>query len=327
MRKGRDENMQTNITTSQSGTSIPKRKEKTFSRKFQDSKYLLILIAPCFIYYVLFHYLPMWGILISFKDYSPFKGFFASPWVGLKHYRAFLGNPDAWRLIKNTFLLSLYSLLWGFPVPIFFALVLNEVRNLRFKKVVQTVSYMPHFISTVVVVGMINMFLSPSRGIVNTFIEKMGFEKINFMLDPRYFRSIYVISGIWQSMGWNAIIYIAALSNIDQQLYEAAAIDGANKFKRIIYITIPCIAPTIIITFLLRTGSLLSIGFEKAFLMQAPATYSTSDVLSTYVYRQGLMSGNYSYASAVGMFNSVVNLAFLMISNFLARRFSDISLW
>ncbi len=318
--------METNISTLQSDTSIAKKK-KSFKKKFNDSKYLLLLIAPCFVYYILFHYLPMWGILISFKDFSPFKGFFASPWVGLKHYRAFLTNPNSWRLIRNTFLLSLYSLLWGFPAPILFALVLNEVRNLRFKKVVQTVSYMPHFISTVVVVGMINMFLSPSTGIVNVFLESLGFEKVNFMLDPKYFRSIYVISGIWQSMGWNAIIYIAALSNIDQQLYEAAAIDGANKFKRIIHITIPCIAPTIIITFLLRTGSLLSVGFEKAFLMQTPATYSTSDVLSTYVYRQGLISGNFSYASAVGMFNSVVNLAFLILSNFLARQFSEISLW
>lgn len=302
-------------------------KKKPFTTRLDESKYLLILIAPCFIYYVLFHYLPMWGILISFKDYSPFKGFFGSPWVGLKHYRAFLTNPDAPRLIMNTFLLSLYSLLWGFPAPIFFALVLNEVRNIRFKKMVQTVSYMPHFISTVVVVGMINMFLSPSRGIINTLIENLGFGKINFMLDPKYFRSIYVISGIWQGMGWGAIIYIAALSNIDQQLYEAAAIDGATRFKRIIHITIPCIAPTIIITFLLRTGSLLSVGFEKAFLMQTPATYSKSDVLSTYVYRQGLISGNFGYASAVGMFNAIVNLAFLTISNFISRRYSEISLW
>lgn len=319
--------MKTNVTTHEEVTYRPMAKKKPFTTRLDESKYLLILIAPCFIYYVLFHYLPMWGILISFKDYSPFKGFFGSPWVGLKHYRAFLTNPDAPRLIMNTFLLSLYSLLWGFPAPIFFALVLNEVRNIRFKKMVQTVSYMPHFISTVVVVGMINMFLSPSRGIINTLIENLGFGKINFMLDPKYFRSIYVISGIWQGMGWGAIIYIAALSNIDQQLYEAAAIDGATRFKRIIHITIPCIAPTIIITFLLRTGSLLSVGFEKAFLMQTPATYSKSDVLSTYVYRQGLISGNFGYASAVGMFNAIVNLAFLTISNFISRRYSEISLW
>lgn len=321
--------MQTGVKSASSKTSYYSlsAKKKPFKKRFIDSRYLLLLVLPCIIYFILFHYIPMWGILISFKDYSPFKGFWGSSWTGFKHYKMFLSSPDAFKLIKNTFLLSFYSLIWSFPAPIIFALILNEVRNLRFKKIVQTVSYMPHFISTVVVVGMINMFLSPSTGIVNIMLENMGFKRINFMADPRYFRSIYIASGIWQGMGWSAIVYIAALSNIDPQLYEAAVIDGANKFKRIIHITIPCIAPTIITMFLLKTGSLLSVGFEKVFLMQQPATYSTSDVISTYVYRQGLISGNFGYSTAVGLFNSVINLLFLLFSNYIAKRYSETSLW
>lgn len=302
-------------------------KEKTFMEKFLDSKYLLLLITPTILYFILFRYLPMWGILISFKNYSAFKGFWGSPWVGFKHFSMFFSNPKFFQLIRNTFLLSLYTLIWSFPAPIILALTLNEVKSLRSKKFVQTVSYIPHFISTVVVVGMVTMFLSPSGGVVNVLLENLGFDKINFMADARYFRTLYVLSDVWQGMGWGAIVYLAALSNIDPGLYEAATIDGANKFKRIIHITLPCIAPTIITLLLLRTGSLLSVGFEKVFLMQNPITYATSDVIGTYIYRQGLVSGNFSYASAAGLFNSAVNLAFLISSNYLSKHYSETSLW
>lgn len=294
-------------------------------KKFLDSKYLLLLFAPCFVYYVLFKYLPLWGILISFKNYSPFIGFFDSPWVGFKYYEMFFAYNGFLRLIRNTFLLSFYSLLWGFPAPIIFALILNEVRNMRIKRLVQTVSYLPHFISTVVVVSMVKMFLSP-RGVINSLLINIGIGRIDFMTDPGYFRTIYVASGIWQDLGWGSIIYLSALSSIDPNLYEAALIDGANKLKQLIYITLPCIAPTIITMFLLRTGGLLSVGFEKVYLMQVPVTYETSDVINTFVFRQGLISGNFSYASAVGLFNSVVNVMFLVTANYLAR-YSENSLW
>lgn len=307
--------------------SKPTSKLSKFKREFNDSKYLLLLFLPCFIYYIVFKYVPMWGVLVSFKNYMVFKGFFESPWVGFKYYKMFFSSPDAFVIIKNTLVLGVLTLLWTFPIPIIFALILNEVRALKFKKVVQTVSYMPHFISQVIVVSMVMMFLSPTHGVVNTIIEALGGTKINFMVQPGWFRPIYIISEIWQGMGWGAIIYLAALTNVDPQLYEAATIDGASRWKQTLYVTLPGIIPTIITMFLLRTGSILDVGFEKVLLMQNPAIYSTSDVISTFVYRQGLISGNISYASAVGLFNSVVNLFFILLSNYLSRRYSETSLW
>jgi putative aldouronate transport system permease protein len=230
-------------------------------------------------------------------------------------------------ILSNTFLLGLYSLLWGFPFPLIFALILNEVRNRKFKKIVQTISYLPHFLSTVVVVGLIQLFLSPTFGFVNQIIERMGFEKIVFLQKASFFRTIYISSDIWQGLGWNAIIYMAALSNIDPNLYEASMIDGTGRFKKLIYITLPSISPTIITLLLLSMGTILSVGFEKTYLLQNPAILSKADVIQTYVWRQGLQRGNFSYGTAVGLFNSVINLFFLVISNSLARKFSETSLW
>ncbi len=298
-----------------------------FLKKLKDSKILLLMVLPTLLYFIIFHYLPMWGVLISFKDFSIFKGFSESPWVGLKYFDLFFGNPNAWRLIRNTLLLSAYSILWGFPMPIIFALFLNEVRKEKAKKFVQTVSYMPHFISTVVLVSMVTMFLSPSTGLLNNLRDLLGFERIYFMGKSSYFRTIYIISGIWQSLGWSSILYLAAISNIDQQLYEAAVIDGAGKLKQIIYVTIPCIAPTIITLFLLNLGSIMNVGFEKAFLLQNPGIYDTADVIQTFVYRQGIKQGNFSYASAVGLFNSAINVTLLVISNLISKRLSQTSLW
>lgn len=298
-----------------------------FTARLAESKYLLILLVPCLLYFILFQYLPMWGVLVAFKNYKPLLGFVQSEWVGLKYFSMFFNSPDMLKIITNTFLLGFYSIIWGFPIPLIFALVLNEVRNNTAKKFIQTVSYMPHFLSTVVIVGMIQLFLSPTFGVVNQVIQNMGFGKVNFLQNASYFRSIYIISDIWKDMGWGAIIYLAALTNIDPSLYEAAIIDGANKFKRICYVTLPCIAPTIMTLLLLRMGNIVNVGFEKVYLLQNPSIYSTADVIQTYVYRQGLGMGNFSYGTAVGLFNSVINLIFLFISNSLSKKFSETSLW
>ena len=282
---------------------------------------------PCFVYYVIFRYVPMWGILISFKNYKLFRGFFRSEWVGLKNYADMFASFDFAILVRNTFLLGLFILICEFPTSIILALILNEVRRAKLKKFIQTVSYLPYFMSMVVVVGMVQMFLNPRNGIANTIITSLGGESINFMVNASYFRPIYIISDIWQYMGWGAIIYLAALSNVDVQLYESAIIDGANKWKQLLYVTLPSIAPVIITMLLLNTGSIVDIGFEKVYLLQNAAINSTADVITTYVYRQGLLGGNVSYGTAFGTFNSVVNLFFIFVSNWIARRYSETSLF
>jgi len=316
------------VTKNASGTAkaVPKKKSKGL-KKFLDSWQLLVLFLPCFVYYVMFAYVPMWGIAFSFMDYKPFLGLAGSKWVGFEHYQMFFSDPNSWTLVKNTFLISFYDLLFSFPFTIIFALIVNEIKQEKLKKAFQTVTYMPHFISTVVIVGILKSLLDPSNGMIMNVLMNFGFPKIDLFAYSEYFRPMYILSGIWQGTGWGAIIYYAALSNIDQELYEAAVIDGANKFQQIIHITIPSIIPTIVTLFILRTGSLLSVGFEKAYLMQTTANLSTSDVISTYVYRQGLAGSRFSYATAVGMFNSVINLAFLLISNYGSKKLTENSLW
>lgn len=302
-------------------------KTQLLLKKIKNSRILLLMLLPAVIYYILFQYKPMWGVLIAFKQYSIYKGFEASPWVGLRYFISFFSSPDSFVVIKNTLLLSFYMLVWEFPIPIVFALMLNEVGNLKAKKFVQTVSYMPHFISTVVVCSMLTMFLNPSTGVINNLLDSLGYERIYFLSKDYYFRTIYIASGIWKETGFNSIIYLAAIAGIDLQLYESAKIDGANKWKQIIHITIPCIAPTIVILFILNMGQLMNVGFDKAFLLQMPATYSTSDVISTYVYRSGIKEGNFSYGTAIGLFNSIINIAFLLVSNTLAKHAGETSLW
>lgn len=298
-----------------------------FFKKLRDSRILLLMLLPAVLFYIFFQYKPMWGILISFKQYSIYKGFGASPWVGLRYFIQFFSSPDSFVVIKNTFVLSFYMLVWEFPMPILFALTLNEIGNLKARKLVQTVSYMPHFISTVVVCSMVTMFLSPSTGVVNNLLDAMGYDRIYFLSKEYYFRTIYVVSGIWKETGFNSIIYLAAIAGIDIQLYESAKMDGANKFRQILHITLPCIAPTIVILFILNVGQVMNVGFDKAYILQNPATYATSDVISTYVYRSGIRDGNFSYGTAIGLFNSVVNIAFLVASNTLARRAGETSIW
>lgn len=296
-------------------------------RRFNKSKYLWLLFLPCLLYYIIFRYAPMFGLIITFKNYNLFKGVFASEWVGFKYYQMFIENPDFFLLLKNTFLLGFYKLLFGFPAPIILALLLNEVRHAVLKRFVQTVSYLPHFISNVIVAGMVVMFLSPTGGIVNQWVKALGFEPINFMMEPGMFRTIYVTSEIWQHIGWETIIYLAALTAIDPRLYEAASMDGAGRFGKLVHITLPGITPAIVIIFILNVGKVLEIGFEKVFLMYNAAIYQTADIISTYVYRVGMEQSNFSYASAIDLFMGIISLIFLVTANAISRRIGENSLW
>lgn len=285
------------------------------------------MILPVVIWYIIFHYIPMVGILMAFQNYSPFKGFFHSEWVGLQHFKDFFSSIYFWRLLRNTFLLSFYNLIFGFPVPIIFALLLNEVRNSLFKRVVQTVSYMPYFISLVVIVGIIIDFTS-SDGVITLILHKLfGVEETNLLGKPELFRTIYIVSDIWQGFGFASIIYLAALTSIDPELYEAAMIDGAGRLKQTWYITLPGIMNTVIILLIIRIGTLMFVGHEKILLLYSPLTYETADVISTYVYRKGLQEFNYGYSTAVGLFNSIINSALLIVSNKLAKKYTEISLF
>lgn len=278
------------------------------------------------VYYVLFHYMPLYGVLISFKDYKVAKGVWGSPWVGFKWFEKFLTDEYFWKLVRNTLLLNIYGLLWGFPIPIILALMLNEVTHSGFKRVIQSVSYLPHFISTVVVCGMVMNFLSLD-GIINRFVTFLGFEKIQFMLLPEWFRTVFTASGIWQSCGWTSIIYLSALTAVDQEVLEAAMIDGANRFQKIRYVTLPSIAPTISIMLIMQLGRLMSLGYEKIILLYNGSTYETADVISSYVYRRGILNNDFSYSTAVGLFQSVVGVLLLVCSNTITKRLSENSLW
>ena len=307
---------------------VPQKKRSKFMKTLIDGKYLLLLVIPTVICMALFCYLPIYGLVIAFMDYKPFVGIFGSEWVGFDNFIRFFNYTFFWRILKNTVLLSVYSLLWGFPLPIFFALILNETVNVKFKKFVQTISYMPHFYSTVVTVGLFTMLLAPTGGLITNFLKSLGVENLNVLADARYFRTIYIISELWQGTGWGAIVYLAALTNVDPQLYEAAYVDGAGKLRCVWSITLPSIAPTIITMLLLRMGSIFAVGFERAYLFQTPTTYETSEIISTYVYKVGLGSaGNFSYGSAVGLFNSVVSLMLVLISNKISAKVADTALW
>ncbi|WP_246066808.1 ABC transporter permease [Paenibacillus koleovorans] len=295
-------------------------------RILNRDKYLLILILPVLLYYFIFHYIPMYGVIIAFKNFKPLKGILGSDWVGFKYFIMFFDSVYFWRLLKNTLLISIYSFVWSFPVPIFFALMLNEVREGLFKKAVQTISYLPHFISIVVICGMIVNFTG-QHGIVNTALGWIGIGPIPFLSEPSWFRDIYISSGIWQGFGWGSIIYLAAIAGIDPQLYEAANIDGANRWQKMWYITLPCLVPTIVILLILNAGNLMDVGFEKINLLYNPTTYETADVISTYVYRQGIQRADYSYSTAIGLFNNVINLILLVIVNRISRKVSETSLW
>ena len=284
-------------------------------------------LAPGVIFYILFRYMPMWGNLIAFQDYSPFKGVMKSKWVGLENFLIFFRSAYFWRLMKNTLLISTYGIVFSFPLPIIFALLLYEVKYTKFRSVIQSISYFPHFISVVVLCGLLKKYLGMTDGLVNAFIEMFGGVRQNFLQDPKWFRTIYIASDIWKEIGWSSIIYYSTLASIDTTLFEAASLDGANRIQRIWHISIPCLIPTIITLLLMRIGNILSVGYEKTLLLQNSSNYSTSDILGTYVYRMGIESAEYSFASAVGLFNNVVGVIILTIFNRISRKVSDTSLW
>lgn len=295
-------------------------------KKFRRDWQLYVFLLPALIYFVIFHYIPMYGVQIAFKDFYANLGIVGSPWVGFEHFKRFFSSYYFGRLLKNTIALNIYGLLL-FPLPIIFALMLNELENGSFKKWVQTLTYAPHFISTVVVVGMIVAFLDPTKGIVNHVIVRLGGEPISFLTSPEWFRHIFVWSGQWQSLGWGTIIYLAALAGVSPELHEAAVVDGATRFQRIIHINIPSILPTVIVLFILNIGSFMAIGFEKVLLLQNSLNAETSDVIQTFVYETGLLEGQYSFAAAVGLFQSIINITLLVTANKIARTVSDSSLW
>lgn len=306
--------------------------KKTNARKksyncMKNNKELFLIFLPGLIYYIIFKYGPMYGVMIAFKDYGPFLGVNASPWVGLKHFINFFSNQDFFMLMKNTLLLGLYSIVWSFPFPIIFAILLNEVRNKKMKKLVQTASYLPAFLSVVVVCSMAIDMLSPNNGIINVVLSKLGMEKHYFVADPKWFRTIYIATDVWQNLGFNAIIYIAAITAIDSSLYEAADIDGCSRIKSIWYITIPCILPTIMTMLIMKTGQVFRIGAEKVLLLYTPLTHDVAEVFGTYVYRKGIQQSEYSFSTAVGLFESLVSLAILLVTNQISRRMSKTSLW
>jgi putative aldouronate transport system permease protein len=296
-------------------------------KRLNESKILLMMFIPALVHLIIFEYVPMFGIAVAFKDYNLFKGFWASPWVGFKNFKILFKNPDFPLLFRNTFLLGFYSLIYGFPAPIILSLLLNEVRCIPFKRFVQTVSYLPHFISNVVVASMVLLFLSPDGGMINVVIEKLGGTSVYFMSKPELFRPIYIATGIWQGIGWGTIIYLAAIAGVDVNLYEAAELDGAGRWRKMWHVTIPSIIPVIIILLIMNMGSIMSIGFERVLLLHNPLTYETADIFSTYTYRVGLRSGIFSYATAVGLFNSVMSLLLIITANYAARRWLQTSLW
>lgn len=310
--------------------TIGKQTHKSFSmrwrRNWSTYKSVYLLLIPLLAYYIIFHYIPMGGTVIAFQNYKPALGLTRSKWVGLKHFVTFFKGPYAWRVIRNTLVMNALQILFAFPAPIIFALLLNELGCKRYQRCIQTVSYMPHFVSLVVICGILTDF-TMTDGLINDLIALLGGERSNLLNRPELFRTVYVASGIWQNAGWGSIIYLATLTNVDPALHEAAAIDGAGRFGRMLHVSLPALAPVITIQFIMRVGNILSQGYEKVILLYRPLTFETADIISSYVYRSGLLNSNYSFGAAVSVFNSIVNLAILVLANSLSRRLSETSLW
>ncbi|HEW8901077.1 TPA: sugar ABC transporter permease [Streptococcus pneumoniae] len=283
---------------------------------------LYLMMIPATVLLILFTYGPMYGIIMAFQDFTVFKGYTGSPFVGLKHFQRLFSDPLFYRLFKNTFMVGVLDFLFSFPAPLIFALILNEVRKVRFKSVVQSISYLPHFIPLVVMVGII-FELFGSYGIINSLFSSLGMEPISFFTKSEWFLPLYIGSGVWKTIGWGSIIYMGALTNIDSTLYEAADMDGANRWHKMWHVTLPSLRPTVVTLFILNAGGIMQVGFEKVFLMSSPATYEVSDVLSTYVYRQGILNSDFSYSAAVGLFNNIVALLFVLLANKIAKKLGE----
>lgn len=309
------------------GISEKQNKRKRTIMLMKRYYILYIFLLPAVSYIFIFHYIPMYGVQIAFKDYTNYQGILNSPWIGLDNFTEFFKSYRFWSILKNTFVLSTYSFLVGFPIPIFLALILNYLPNMKLKKVTQTVTYAPYFISIVVVVSMLNLFLSPQSGIINSLLKLIGINPIFFLGNPKWFSHVYVWSGVWQSAGWYSIIYIASLSGVSPELHEAAFIDGASKIKQILAIDIPTILPTIIILLILNLGQLLNVGYEKVYLLQNSLNIDVSEVISTYTYKVGLVNAEFSYSTAIGLFNNIINFIMLIFVNKIAKKVSDVSLW
>ncbi|MFX3647211.1 MAG: ABC transporter permease [Paenibacillus sp.] len=310
------------------GRLKPAGKWSLVKKELVRNRYVYLMLVPVVAYYLIFSYGPMYGLLMAFQEsYSPVKGILAGEWVGFDNFTMFFESYYFWRLIKNTLILSFYSIVFGFPAPIILALLLNEVRKKWFRSTVQTISYMPHFISVVVVVGMLKTFSSLDGGLFNVIRDFFDLQPIMFLAEKDMFRPMYILSNIWQGAGWASIIFLAALSGIDPQLYEASKIDGAGRWRQLLHITLPGIMPTIVIMLILRMGAVMNADFQKILLMQTAPTYETSDVISTFVYRSGILEGNYTYSTAIGLFNGVINFALLIIANAISRKLNSTSLW
>lgn len=295
-------------------------------RDIQKNWTLYLLFLPVLIYFLVFKYAPMFGLSISFMDYKPARGFTGSKWVGLKHFESFFTDPYFFRLLRNTVTISLSTLVFSFPSAILLALLINELRSRKLSRTVQTISYIPHFISTVVICGIVHKLFNRTGGVTMLICSLTGMQPTNMLLESNWFVPIYIITDIWQNMGWNSIVYLSALTAIDQELYEAARVDGANKWNQLIHITIPSLVPTIIIMFILKVGKMFDVGYEKIMLLYNPLTYETADVINTYVYRRGMEQSQWSYSAAVGFFNSVVCFVLVYFTNRISRK-SGNSLW
>jgi len=303
----------------------------TLAKDFRKHRTLFLFLIPHAVLLIVFNYIPMGGILIAFQDYRITRGILGSDWVGFKHFANFFSSATSLRVVRNTILLNVYGLFWGFPIPIIFAIALCEMRSDRYRKFIQTISYLPNFMSMVIVAGLVNMVLSVSGGSINVLLGNFGIQPINFLIEPKYFRIIYTVTNIWKGFGWSSIIYISAIVGIDPQLYEAATVDGAGTFRRIWHITIPCIRNTIVILLIMSIGGMMSSAFDLVQLLQQPITYEVSDTISTYVYRRGIANTSgipeYSFTTAIGMFQSVVNIILLTFANAMARKYSETSLF
>jgi len=292
-------------------------------RSIKKNRLIYVMIAPGMLYFFCFKYLPMFGLIIAFKDYQPFLGVWGSPWAGFKHFEYFFSHPDFWMLFRNTFILAFYNLVFFFPLPIIVALMLNELRSNLYKRFIQSMIYVPHFVSWVVVVGMAYIFLTTEGGIVNELLVSLGFQKINFLLSKEWFRPLIVSEIIWKEVGWGTIIFLAALAGVDQQLYEAARVDGAGRFRQLWHVTLPAIRSTIVILLILRLGQFLDTGFEQIYLMLNPMNREVGEVFDTYVYTNGIQQGKFSYTTAVGLFKSVVGMALVIGTNYLVKKLGE----
>ncbi|RFB11025.1 sugar ABC transporter permease [Bacillus sp. HNG] len=316
------ENNREKVSDSLTLVKVQNKKKESFLHYFKRNYTLYLFLVPAILLTIVFKYVPMYGAIIAFKDFSPMKGILGSDWVGLEHFKDFLTSPNFAEIFMNTLKLSVYGLILGFPVPIILALSLNQVRRAAIKKNIQLILYAPNFISVVVITGMLFIFLSPT-GPINSLLSTLLDKPVSFMTDPEYFRSVYILSGIWQAAGWSSIIYVAALANVDPQLHDAATIDGASLMQRIRHIDLPTLKPLMAVLFILGAGGIMAIGFEKAYLMQTAMNIPTSEILPTYVYKVGLQAGDYAYSTAVGLFNSVINVILLVFVNFVVKKLNE----